>query len=154
MHLVTAPAPLPQTKHNLFLAGSIDNGLARDWQNEVITELQNTDWTIFNPRRQDWNRDWQQSESHPEFRRQVSWELAAQEFADVILMYFEPQFQSPISLLELGLFARSGKMMVVCPEGYWRKGNVDIVCNTYQIQQYASLSEAIQVLKTSDYVKA
>lgn len=51
-------------------------------------------------------------------------------------MYFSPNTKSPISLLELGLFARSGKVRVVCPEGFWRKGNVDIVCQYYNIPLY------------------
>ena len=41
--------------------------------------------------------------------------------ADIIIMYFAPHSQSPISLLELGLYAKTDKLMVVCPEGYWRK---------------------------------
>jgi len=65
------------------------------------------------------------------------------EMADTILLYFDPKTKSPISLLELGLFAKSGKMMVCCPEGFWRKGNVDIVCERYRIPQFESLEELI-----------
>ena len=35
--------------------------------------------------------------------------------------------RAPITLLELGLFARSGKLIVCCPDGYWRKGNIEVV---------------------------
>jgi hypothetical protein len=48
-------------------------------------------------------------------------------------MYFDPNTLSPISLLELGLHAKSGKLIVCCPEGFYRKGNVDIVCQNFGI---------------------
>ncbi|MEM2159444.1 MAG: nucleoside 2-deoxyribosyltransferase domain-containing protein [Candidatus Nitrosotenuis sp.] len=40
-----------------------------------------------------------------EFRAQVEWELAGLERADLILMYLQLDTLSPISPLELGLFA-------------------------------------------------
>ncbi len=61
--------------------------------------------------------------------------------ADLIVMYFDKNTMSPISLLELGLFARSGKLIVYCPEEFWRSGNVDIVCLKYGIKQVSSLEE-------------
>jgi hypothetical protein len=48
--------------------------------------------------------------------------------------------------LEFGLFARTGKMMVCCPEGFWRKGNVDIVCERFNIPQKSNLDEIIKEL--------
>jgi len=68
----------------------------------------------------------------------VEWELSAQEAAD--LMYFAPDTRAPITLLELGLFAKK-RLFVCCPDGYWRKGNVDVVCRRYGIRQVGSLSE-------------
>lgn len=64
-----------------------------------------------------------------------------QEAADVIAMYFDPDTKAPITLLELGLFARTGKMIVACPEGFWKKGNVEIVCGRYGIECLGSLDE-------------
>jgi len=48
---------------------------------------------------------------------QFEWELDGQEAADFILMYFALGTRAPITLLELGLFAKSGKLLVCCPEG-------------------------------------
>ena len=59
-------------------------------------------------------------------------------------MYFAPGSQSPVSLLELGLYARTGKLMVVCPEGYWRKGNVDIVAEKYKVPTFDSLDALLR----------
>jgi hypothetical protein len=39
------------------------------------------------------------------------------------------------------LFAASGKLLVCCPPGYWRKGNVDVVCARYSIPQLPTLAE-------------
>ena len=58
-------------------------------------------------------------------------------------MYFDPNTKSPISLLELGLYATSKKLHVICPKGFWRKGNVDIICKKYDIPIYETINEFI-----------
>jgi hypothetical protein len=137
------PFDLPPVRHSLFLAGSIEMGKAEDWQTRVENELKIFPVDIFNPRRDDWDSSWVQSIKEANFKEQVMWELQALERAEYILMYFDPTTMSPISLLELGLHARTGKLIVVCPDGFWRKGNVDVVCRYYDIRQYNTLDEAI-----------
>ena len=129
MNEIKAPNPITNFANypNIFLAGSIEMGAAENWQDKVKQLLKNRRVQILNPRRDKWDNSWIQSKDNPQFRQQVEWELEAQERADKILMYFDPKTKSPISLLELGLFAKSGKLIVVCPEGFWRKGNVNIV---------------------------
>jgi len=129
------PAPLRKDEgtRSVFLAGSIEMGAAAPWQAEVEAALAASPVTIWNPRRDAWDSSWTQSPDNPLFFEQVSWELEAQERADLIAMYFAPDTRAPITLLELGLFARSGKVIVCCPEGFWRKGNVDIVCRRYGV---------------------
>ncbi len=117
----------------VFLAGSIEMGQAENWQRAMEDALADTDCLILNPRRDAWDASWVQSIDNALFREQVEWELEAQERADWIAMYFAPTTHAPITLLELGLFARSGKVAVCCPDGFWRKGNVDIVCRRYGI---------------------
>lgn len=121
-------------------------GRAENWQHILENELIEEDLVVFNPRREDWNKDWKPVSSDTNFRGQVEWELKALERADVIIMYFSPDSQSPISLLELGLYARSDKLMVVCSEGFWRKGNVDILCEKYNIKMYDSMESLIAAL--------
>ena len=129
----------------IFLAGSIDMGSAIDWQAEIVARMHGQDVTILNPRRDDWDSSWEQTIEHQQFREQVEWELRGLERADKILMYFAPGTKAPITLLELGLFARSHpeKLIVCCPDGFWRKGNIDIVCNMYGIKQVACLDDLI-----------
>jgi len=134
----------------IFLAGSIEMGTAEDWQVIVSDTFSDRDRLVFfNPRRDDWDSSWEQKESNPEFNYQVNWELDRLSDSDIIFMYFSPETKSPISLLELGLYAGSNKRMVVCcPDGFWRKGNVDIVCSRFNIQVYDSLEKGIGRLRT------
>jgi len=140
--------PLERDQLAIFLAGSIEMGAARNWQDALIETIyaKGLPFLIFNPRRDDWDASWEQSIENPQFKEQVQWELQALESADIILMHFEPNTKSPITLLELGLFAQSGKLWVHCPGGFWRKGNVDIVCERYGIKQVGSLPSFIGVL--------
>jgi hypothetical protein len=145
------PAPLGDLSSaaSVFLAGSIDMGRAAPWQAEVELALADTSALILNPRRDDWDATWPQRADHPQFRAQVEWELAAQERAALIAMYFAPGSQAPITLLELGLFARSGRLLVCCPEGFWRKGNVDMVCQRYGVPQAPDLAALIVAIRRS-----
>ena len=61
-------------------------------------------------------------------------------------MYVAPATKSPVTLLELGLFARSGRLAVCCPDGYWRKGNVEIVCARYGVPMLESLDGLISYI--------
>lgn len=147
MKIIKAPNQFNYGSPTIFLAGSIEMGKAENWQDKVCRLLKDTNWTILNPRRDDWDSSWEQSKDNKQFREQVEWELEAQENAYKILMYFDPKTKAPISLLELGLFTNSGKMIVVCPKGFWRKGNVDIVCERYGVLQVDTIEEAIKILK-------
>ena len=132
---------------SVFLGGSIEMGKAEEWQKRVIKELQEYPFLFLNPRRDDWDSSWTQNISNPMFKEQVTWELDSLEFADIIVMYFDPKTLSPISLLETGLHAKSKKLIVYCPTGFWRKGNVDIVCEKYGITMVNSFGEIITQLK-------
>lgn len=143
--IVTSPADFSNFGgRKLFLAGSIEMGKAVDWQKEVAEIASRDGWVVLNPRRVDWDPTWEQSIDNPKFFEQVMWELEGLEQASGILMYLAPGTVSPISLLELGLFRR--KMVVVCPPGFDRKGNVDIVCRHYHIRQTPDFQTALRML--------
>jgi hypothetical protein len=141
MRIVRPPEAVPSEGIAVFLAGSIEMGLAAPWQDALSENLQNTDLILLNPRRLDWDSSWRQAANEPAFREQVLWELHGMERAQLIVMYLDPATKSPVSLLELGLHARSGKLIVCCPEGFWRKGNVDITCMHHGIPQVVDLAE-------------
>jgi len=98
---------------------------------------------LLNPRRDDWDSSWEQSINNPKFREQVEWELEALDYADLIIIYFCPNTKSPVSMLELGLYAKNNpeKLLICCPEGFWRKGNIDIVCNKYGVKQVDNIED-------------
>ena len=151
--IIKPPQNLAKTpkKRSVFLAGSIEMGKAEDWQAYMGNKLSNFDIILWNPRRMSWDATWEQSIDNPIFKEQVDWELDALDLAEVIFFHFEPHSKSPITLLELGLYAQSGKCVVHCPKDFWRKGNVDIVCQRYQIRQVNSLEDGILFLE--DYFK-
>lgn len=149
MIVYTAPERIPSFRKSLFLAGSIEQGTADEWQSYVIHQLQDTDWTILNPRRLNWDASWEQSIDNPFFCEQVEWELTALEYASMVLMYFAPNTLSPISLLELGRLSghTANHVTVVCPTGFWRKGNVDIVATKAGMRQVETLDAALKTYK-------
>lgn len=147
---VFKPPQTPQYRAgtpSLFLAGSIDMGRAEPWQKQVEMVLADEDVILLNPRRDDWDSSWVQSIHNADFRKQVEWELEGLEQADLLLMNFVPGTQAPVTLLEMGLSARSGKVIVVCPAGYWRRGNVEIICHHYQIPMYRDLESALLAIR-------
>lgn len=133
---------------SVFLAGSIEMGAAEDWQTRIQNELADLEVTLYNPRRDEWDASWEQRETNPQFSYQVNWEMDKLNKADYIFMYFSPETKSPISLLELGLHAGDEKLIVCCPDGFWRKGNVEIVCSRNRIPLHDNLESAIASLKS------
>jgi len=131
----------------IFLAGSIEMGSAEMWQEKIVADLQNYNVTFLNPRRDDWDTSQKHSIKNQYFADQVNWELDALERANLILMYFDPNTKSPISLLELGLHSGSGHIIVCCPDGYWRKGNVEVVCERGLIPMVESIDDLSEVAK-------
>ena len=129
------------TSFKVFLAGSIEMDKAIQWQQEIVeyTEKESNKLVLLNPRRDNWNSNWKQDKNNFYFKQQVEWELNALEASDLVIFYFQPGTISPISLLELGLF--KDKSIVCCPKEYFRKGNIDIVCEKYNITLVETLEE-------------
>jgi hypothetical protein len=135
----------------VFLAGSIEMGAAKEWQqvaidlfDSMIPEDKKADYLLLNPRRPDWDASWKQEMDNPQFYEQVKWELKGLQRATHVIVYFDPATKSPVSLLELGAF--HDKAIVICPPGFWRKGNVDIFCNEFKVKQAPDLRSAIEMI--------
>ena len=118
---------------NLFLGGTIDNGSFLDCQKTLVDELNLSDTVhpimIYNPRRE----DWPDSNDNNEIEKQINWELYHLERADLIVMNILGNSKSPISLMEIGLFAKNHKLIVFCNPNFYRFDNVRIVCERYNI---------------------
>ncbi|EFX02061.1 hypothetical protein CMQ_2110 [Grosmannia clavigera kw1407] len=147
--IIYAPSDqAPRGVKSVFLAGTTSKVDEADWRETLSALFSDLPVTIYNPYRADWDSTWREDINFVPFREQVEWELAMQEKADMVVIYFHPATQAPISLLELGLCARTpGKAIVLCPEGYWKRGNVQIVCQKLAIEMAETiegLEEAIR----------
>lgn len=155
---------IPRGVH-VFLAGSIEMGKAIDWQADLISELSLNEHVgvIFNPRRPDWNPDWKQEMSNEPFRHQVEWELDNLDQANVVYFYFDKNTLSPVTLAELGYILgineySDRRVVVCCPDGYWRQGNVEIMCHRAGVKMHRSYEESVkdledQVAKHAEFLK-
>ncbi|MEM9777717.1 MAG: nucleoside 2-deoxyribosyltransferase domain-containing protein [Chloroflexota bacterium] len=139
--------PIYDGKKSVFLAGTIDNGNSADWQAEVEQLLTDEEIIILNPRRNDWDASWEQTISNPKFKEQVEWELDGLDRVDAIFMYFAAGSKSPITLLELGLHAASGKVIIVCPNDFWRRGNLEVIAERYGIPLFEKIEAGLQELQ-------
>ena len=134
----------------VFLAGSTKLNLIENWRNVFEDSLKNLDIIVFDPLRKDWDDSWKENIKNIQFREQVEWELEAQELADIVVMHFEPNALAPITLMEFGLNVRPkaigySRLIVHCPKEFWKKGNVDIVCEKYGIKHVENLDVLVDV---------
>ncbi len=142
---IEAPKKRPDG-FSIFLAGSIDMGSAKDWQSEVVDALKDYDVILTNPRRTDWDSSWEQSADDPKFREQVEWEQDNLDAADFRIFNFEKDSKSPITFEEMGAnLDRPG--VICCPDGFYRKGNVDIVAERAGMPVYESFDSMMEYIK-------
>lgn len=132
---------------SVILYGAIQATSGKDWQTSLSALLSDLPVAILNPRRDDWDSSWVEDITFPKFKEQVQWEMDYAQVADVIVFYFAPGTSTPITLLELGMYAGTGKAMVCCPEGFYKRGNVQMVCLRYGIELLDSLDELSQKLR-------
>jgi hypothetical protein len=137
------PSPIINEKdqmvdYKIFLAGSIEMGKARRWQEKIFNCLKHLktisgrDVSLYNPYRQDWDNNIANTTTDIRFKSQVQWEWTRLLQSDLIVVNFEENTKSPISLLELGAMAVYGKDMIVCcPTGFWKFGNVEFISQYY-----------------------
>jgi len=140
----------------VFLAGAIDMGSAEDWQTALVKHLEKCDsggkvnsLGVFNPRRDGWDNSWDQDLNNSQFFEQVCWELSHIENCDVAVVYFSKESKAPITLMELGKLSEikaPQDIIVFCPEGYHRKGNVDVLCYTKGIAVHTELESFYSAL--------
>ena len=118
---------------SVFLAGTIDNGNSLNWQDKTIIELINLgvkDLEVYNPRREHWNPN----PSKEDMEYQIKWEQEHLDKANIIAMVLLDDSKSPISLLEIGLYAKTGKLIVFCTPNFYRWDNVRLTCEKYHIE--------------------
>ncbi len=135
------PKLYKKEKFTIFLGGSIDMGNCENWQQKIIDDLKDEDVAFLNPRSDTFDITQKQSIHNEYFSNQVNWELDGLMNSDLIVMYLLPGTYSPISLMEIGLYTDinnypNDKMLICCPDGFWRKGNIQIITKRYGIKLY------------------
>jgi hypothetical protein len=126
--------------YTIFLAGSIENGKADDWQSKLSETLNRFDVQILNPRRRNWKPDL----DGKELKHQITWEQEGIKYSDLVVFYFDPSTKSPISLLELGECLGSHKPIVLyCPQTFFRYTNVEVTCSRYGIKPHSDYQEFV-----------
>lgn len=133
-------------KFSIFLAGTIDMGASEDWQKKITEVLADYNIVVYNPRRDDWDASWVQSASSEQFRKQVCWEQRALRDARLRIFVILGNSKSPITLLELGQFIDEPGI-VCCEPDFYRRGNVEIVCNLAGMPLVSSIDELITHLQ-------
>lgn len=132
--------PLYPTR-SIFLAGPTEIPWRAGFIAALRQRLTATNTTIFDPFQPKWDSTWKEDvDRDPRFAAQVAWELTAQDRATAVAVFFHADSKAPVSLLELGLCARSGKAVVGCEPGYWKRGNVQAVCRRYGLPLADSLN--------------
>ena len=109
----------------------------------MVTQLNHLPITVCNPRKGKWDQSITQQAKDKFFKQQVDWELDALEQADVICFFFDTETKSPVSLLELGLWIASDKVVVCCGEAYWKSGNVHLTCERYGLKCVETFAELV-----------
>ncbi|EPE28909.1 hypothetical protein GLAREA_00067 [Glarea lozoyensis ATCC 20868] len=142
---IQAPTPLTSITQTptIFLSGYISHPDAC-WRNHLTTALSHLPITILNPLRRDWDSTWKNSPSDPKFVEQTSWELECLERADLVVVNFGSLTSAPISLMEMGFALGMKKRVVVCcPEGYYYRGNVQVMCGRLGYEVFEGFEEFV-----------
>ncbi len=142
----------PETENckSIFLAGTIDNGESTNWQKKLIDKFKNINIKIYNPRRERWNKN----ASKKEVEYQIKWEQEYLDNANLIVMVLSDNSKSPISLLELGLYATSKKILVFCTDKFYRFDNVRLTCEKYNIPLFTNTNINYIFNKINEFINS
>ena len=119
---------LDYTRHRVYLAGSTKGD---NWQGRFVREMSGLNVDVFNPR-------------NNVVDGQYGWEIDHLNIATVIALYFDPKDPSPSGLLTLGMFAKTDRLIVCCPKIFYKKGDVDIICEREDIHTIETLDLLIE----------
>ena len=120
MKYIECPQVVRGNEPSVFLAGGITG--TSPWQTDLVKTLQDTPWTVLNPRRKDF----------PMYdpvagREQIAWEHQHIRLASLLSFWFPPETLCPITLYELGVATELDKPLVVGADpGYARRFDLEV----------------------------
>ncbi|CAL2083375.1 nucleoside 2-deoxyribosyltransferase domain-containing protein [Tenacibaculum sp. 190524A02b] len=136
--IYTCNDKLPVKENNYqyyFLAGSIDYQSKTPWRKTII-EKSSKRIHFFDPTNKNHH-----NLSDTEMKNQIEWELNTLELSDKIILNFLGYSKSPISLVEMGLYAQSGKLIIICPPEFYQNRYMYPLASKYNIPLFKNLCE-------------
>jgi hypothetical protein len=149
---ITAPNSTEKTEGLvIYLCGSINSGLAQDWQGELIKAFKDYKVTFLNPRRPDWDINEKKTIDNPYYIEQLDWEDNQLHDSDLVIVYFQPDLPNPGVAMDFGIIANSNHDMIVCcPEGYKYRAKVQYICEGAGVICTESFEELVKTI--DDYI--
>ncbi|KAF2447116.1 hypothetical protein P171DRAFT_430053 [Karstenula rhodostoma CBS 690.94] len=137
------------TNPSLILFGTIESSSTENWATHLSTSLLDLPIQILSPRRDDWDASWVESPAFAPFHEEVEWEMFHPAHVGLIVICFKAGSLCPVSLLELGMYAalHAGKTVVCCEEGFWKRGNVEMVCAQFGVVCVGTVGELEVVVR-------
>jgi hypothetical protein len=138
---------------SVFAAGSIEQGKAIDWQKSLKEKLSDqSDVVLFNPRRAAWDASWVQDLTNPQFVEQVNWEQdhierESASACHIVFINIDPKTKSIITFGEFAQVYNSGNVVINCPLGYWRRGNIEVMAQRAGLRLHTDFDESVETLK-------
>ena len=120
----------------VFLAGSMPAQKDTNWRHEAINKL-GDGYHFFDPTNPDHD-----TLNDEQMRAHIKWELDALKLSDYVVLNFLPDSTSPISLVELGLYMASEKLLVICPQEFYKWRYIDTLCKEYGTPIFQNLDAA------------
>ena len=151
-HVVQAPSDLVPNPDeiSIFLAGSIEMGKAKPWQDAVASQIArrtNQPIAFYNPRRtEDFTPDMEEE--------QIKWEQERLASCDYIFMHIQGDTKSPISLLEFGEFIGTGKLFIDVPKDFYRYNNVLLTAEQVGFPNHVSNDLDANIAKITDQISS
>lgn len=138
-------APMGLFGKSVFLAGSIEMGMAEMWQPAAAQAFLSAGHNVFDPRRDDWDVNWAHDPTPgTPFETQVSWELDHIDKADLVYFRFCAGTASIVSMIEAGLVLASRKPCVIHADlGYMRRGNLVVTAKRYGVSIHENADTAM-----------
>ncbi|MFK7786732.1 MAG: nucleoside 2-deoxyribosyltransferase domain-containing protein [Crocinitomicaceae bacterium] len=128
---------LAQNRTCIFLAGSMAQESSSNWRKTVVNQFGDT-YHFFVPTHP--NHD---QTGDDEMKTHIEWELNGLAKADFILLNFLADARSPISMVEMGMYIQSGKLIVVCPKNFYKRRYVETLCEKYTTPLFNHLDQLL-----------
>ena len=130
-----------QGNQSLFLAGSMAINVINNWRQDVVNQLDDG-YHLFDPTNN--NHD---KLNDIQMTKHIKWELDALKMADKIILNFLPYAKSPISLVELGMYVSTNKLIVICPKEFYQSRYVHVLCEQYDTPLFQNINDALSILR-------